>query len=480
MTIEPRLGVALLILVACVEPRTYTTAPRFAFVEPTELFELRQGGEPILFRVSVERERGETTAIDLSAEGLPLGFVAEPGEIAAGEAEGWLRVRLLEGGGHPGVTYPITIVGRSGGAVAETTVKVFVVGRSGTLDRVLAPLDRTTYQALSRAPALRGGLLFTGEKLWLVDADGQRDQAFGDGGSVTFRATAFGPRSPREALPRHLLYQRDGKLLVAMDYRHNGETGLLVFRVLPDGTIDAAFGPERNATALVIPHEDFTPKFLVPLENDEALLVAEHQFGGAPARAMRISRDGDLLDDGLFDVAGGLGSVRPELLVEPNAKLAVTTAPGIIRFDEHLTRDLAFGEGGILALGDTPPLLMRLSGGYLAAGSVDGYAAMWSFDEQWQPRSGRNGAISPPLAGVVASVVEDRGKLVAVVSSDRIAVVRYDRDLQLDPSFGVGGVLDVSSIGARDTIIGIIRSTHSRAFVLWASGARYHVARIWL
>lgn len=484
----PALFIAVVgLCLACVERVTYLAPVPLQVSVSSELLHLRVGGEATL-QVSVERpigEQGEQRALEeelvLTAERLPAGISAEPAVIAAGERTGEITLRA-SASMTAGLTYPITLAAHGAGGEGRTSIPVFLLGKPGTVDGLLPSIDAMSSTLVPLAHA-RGGVLYAGDTLQMIDPHGHGEASFGVNGVAHFLGPVFGePRYAAGRWPARAAYQSDGKLVVAMDYKkiRSDEDGILLFRVLPDGTVDQTFGPSGAETAVEIPlPPGGVLHFLRMLPSDELMLLAGDAEDTQTIR-YAVTRQGHVRSKVSRFIDATLRSGWSDVIVQADDKLVVARAEGLTRFNLDLSLDTFFGDGGTLAVGAGPVSLTETPGGYLAAGSSPVGAALWRFDADWSLIDTFTGE---PTANPLGTAVRGYllgGAFVTLVRSLHARVVRFASDGSLDPTFGQNGVLDLWPLATSDRLLALIPSTHSRAFVVVQSEQRYFVTRIWL
>lgn len=223
-------------------------------------------------------------------------------------------------------------------------------------------------------------------------------RSFGDAGVVV--ATS-GPGAEEPALG--VAVQSDGKIITA---------GLHLVRHLPDGTLDSSFGV--NGAALLPPPAGWPFLAILP---DDAFLVARGSDGSSAV--VRYTRDGTL--DPSFGSGGVVTTTMlpnvTELQVQPDGKilLAGGARMSVLRLEANGSVDTNFGTSGLAS--------------HPSAGDYTGGLGLQS-----------DGAI------VVGANVSspDGGDWV---------LTRYDGTGQVDPSFGVGGLVRTDPLGGANDII---------------------------
>jgi len=182
--------------------------------------------------------------------------------------------------------------------------------------------------------------------------NGALDETFGSGGAVT---TAIGS----DDAARALVLEPNGRLVAAGVTRRGGASNFALVRYLPDGTLDAGFGPGGVVTTDLSGDDAATHLVLEP--DGKLVAAGVSRRGGAGDFALvRYNRDGTL--DGTFGAGGatttdfGGDDVATGLLLTPagdvvavgsttagtggSFALAQYTAAGIL--------DAAFGTGGTM------------------------------------------------------------------------------------------------------------------------------------
>lgn len=235
--------------------------------------------------------------------------------------------------------------------------------------------------------------------------DGSLDPGFGTGGVVT---TAFS--DGHDHLVDVTLYP-DGSIVAT----GTAGTDVALVRYAPDGTLDPSFG-EGGVVTTSLSQSAFART--IALDGD-AILVAGYSFLDPDGSHFVLAR---YTADGGLDPAFGDGG----LVTEPSS-----TSYGAVAYD--LTLD---GEGRVLAGGvvDYQAAIVR----YIPDGSFDS-----SFGDGGLVLTS---GIAPGLAGVRDAVVQPDGKIIVAGYAEeapemRCALIRYEPDGALDPTFGDGGVV---------------------------------------
>jgi len=307
-------------------------------------------------------------------------------------------------------------------------------------------------------------------------APGDLDPSFrGTGVARTvIRGRAFG------GFPVAVVRQDDGKLVVAGLSESRKAGSLTLVRYQPDGTRDKQFGssgivtPGRGKAAAAAVSEAAA----VVQQADGKLVVAGSrsiggdegyvQTGFALVRYDARGRLDPSFGAGTGTVITAFGSdiaVASALVQQADGKLVAAGTSGgalaLVRYEPDGSVDPSFGTGTGTVLtpgGGAQALTQQADGKLLAAGYRSGLFDSFSvvrYDSNGQldPEFGAGtGIVSTPLPGVngffSAILQQADGKIIAVgdafssvgggLSQSRFAVVRYDTDGSLDPTFGGG------------------------------------------
>ena len=291
---------------------------------------------------------------------------------------------------------------------------------------------------------------------------GALDPTFGAGGIVINRLLPAGSSS------LILVVQPDGKLLEQAIGA--GGSGLELLRENVDGSLDSTFGQGGTAffpTMYGLHFWPYSPPTIISSYGGTAL---NGSLAYTPS-SMAVQPDGKILLAGSFEyeIVDGPslhpvppGEVVPDYLVN----VFSTSQFAVIRLNSDGTLDTSFGSGGVVltAIGsDAAPAAMVLQpdGKIIVAGSSDHQIAVVRYEA--------NGSLDPTFGsgGVVLTSVESSavasavalapdGKIVVGESTfgvfysvgSALTVLRYDADGALDSTFGVGGVVSTSFPGS--------------------------------
>jgi uncharacterized delta-60 repeat protein len=300
------------------------------------------------------------------------------------------------------------------------------------------------------------------------NADGSLDPSFGSGGKVL---TDLNASSVDEAFA--LALQPNGKIVAVGRTRSaDGAFDFALVRYNADGGLDPSFGADGKVVT------DLNSSI-----GDEGLAVALQQDGKIVAAGVsagdfavfRYNADGSL--DAGFGARGkaltDLGSSRFDeahaVLLQPDGKIvaagrSITGSSvdfALVRYNPDGSLDPTFGAGGkvLTDLGssrfdEAHAVLLQPDGKILAAGRsnatgrFDFALVRYNPDGSLDPSFGTRGKvltdIDSRLDEVSAIALQPNGKIVAAGMSDTrasldFAVVRYDAAGRLDPTFGTGG-----------------------------------------
>ena len=316
------------------------------------------------------------------------------------------------------------------------------------------------------------------------NADGTLDTGFGVGGKIeTDLAGGFAQERARA-----VAIQADGKIVVAGESTvPTGDLAVALVRYNADGTLDPTFGSGGKVFGPVVIGRAFDLAILA----DGRIVVA----GDAPVA--NIADDfGDFLlarfqPNGLLDTTFGTNGVvvhdmsgrtdlARNLVVQPNGALVVSGDPfgsdparrtSVARYDADGHLDASFATGGRLIIGGAyvgEGLALQSDGRLVLVGTVPvlnvqndftHFAAMrLNSDGTFDDSFGDGGMTATSITGLTdvahAVVVQADGKIVVAGEGNLInpnfAVVRYDRNGDLDTSFAIGGKLQVDFAGLED------------------------------
>jgi uncharacterized delta-60 repeat protein len=317
-------------------------------------------------------------------------------------------------------------------------------------------------------------------------ADGRVDASFGSGGKVTTPVATLGAAA--------LSQQPDGKLAVAgiSSPVAGASSDVLLVRYLPDGRLDATFGVGGIVTTDFGAGEGGTALALQP----DGKLVVAGVSGISQSQNTILARyhpDGSL--DESFGVGGkvsvnlgaigNISNLQPSvaaLLLQADGKLVVTgswfnrVTPGnlfVARFQADGTLDPTFGQAGAVIFfegsgGHAPSsasraVIQQPDGKLVVAGfrevpsSMSAGTLLVRFlpDGELDPAFGVGGMVMTNIgipAFANALLQQPDGKLViagsrAASGSTDMLLARYLPDGRVDPGFGSGGLVITDAVG---------------------------------
>jgi uncharacterized delta-60 repeat protein len=303
---------------------------------------------------------------------------------------------------------------------------------------------------------------------------GDLDPAFGGGGIVRTDLTSAEDDGFAVAI------QTDGKIVVAGAAGIGGPNPRFgIVRYQTDGSLDPSFGGGDGKVSI-----DFTPRddwpFAVRIQADGKILVAGAAAYGADSRfaVARLTMDGSL--DPTF---GGDGRVMTNLTpsydwangmaLQPDGEIVLVGSVsagsrngkvGVLRYRSDGSLDPAFGGDGIVLADPTPTYDDGLAVGVEADGQIvvagdAGYdgpkerfvALAFRSDGSLDPTFGGDGKVFTDLTPTgddpFGLAIQGDGRIVVAGGAARgspdpkFALVRYERDGSLDPSFGGDGTV---------------------------------------
>jgi uncharacterized delta-60 repeat protein len=312
-------------------------------------------------------------------------------------------------------------------------------------------------------------------------APGALDPSFGQGGIVT---TAFG--SSHEGA-YDLALQPDGKTVAGGSSSNGSDSDFALARYNPNGTLDPSFGSGgKVTTAFGSSHESISALALQP---DGKLVAAGYAATGPSTSVFALARynpNGAL--DSSFGSGGkvitALGSGAEDganaLVLQPDGKLVAVGAVwngtrsvfALARYNPNGSLDVSFGQGGKVttAIGSgwahATALALQADGKLVAAGATSGgldydlalirYNANGTLDPSFGSGGIVTTTIGPGYDSAYALALLPDGKLVIAGQSWTgshydVLLARYSPSGALDPSFGSGGKV-TSSLGSGDAL----------------------------
>ncbi len=305
-------------------------------------------------------------------------------------------------------------------------------------------------------------------------ADGDLDPSFGDAGKV---ATTY----PDGAAASEVTVQPDGRIVIA------GWVGgmFAVARYLPGGTLDPDFGVDGLvATPIGALGDAATAVALQP----DGRIVATGTDDGERFVIVRYLADGTL--DPTFGGDGIAGTPRPahfwggeDLAIQPNGRIVVVGTVGgndgfaIARFRANGTKDLAFGDGGMVATpfasGGARAVALQTDGRIVVAGSRSSGLALARYlpNGSLDRTFGGDGKVGAHAMSGSAVAIQPDGRILAAGSYDifLLAIARFLPHGRLDASFGGDGVVHTQVAGSEQHLSALALQPGGRILAAGAS-----------
>ena len=242
---------------------------------------------------------------------------------------------------------------------------------------------------------------------------GSIDASFGASGKILTAAVNG------HAMANAMLVLRDGRFVVGGSQQAETEGSFLLARYNPDGTLDSTFGGSGVVTTAIGGYQDSVTALV--LQPDGRMVAAGYSWNGSDYRVALVR----YTVDGALDSTFGRGGI--------------VVAPGVDGVHEVALAAALQSDGKIVVAG--------YRGSDTATFALSRFAPDGMLDSSF----GRAGKVSTPIAvdGVedvaYAVAIQLDGKIVAAGSSYagayRVAAARYLPSGQLDPGFGVGGIV---------------------------------------
>ncbi|MBE2283891.1 MAG: cadherin-like beta sandwich domain-containing protein [Prosthecobacter sp.] len=272
-------------------------------------------------------------------------------------------------------------------------------------------------------------------------APGDLDTTFGSGGKVT---TSIGSSNETGL---SVMIQADGKVVVAGETYNGSNWDFALTRYTSNGTLDSSFGTGGKVTMTIG-------------TSDES------------AKSVVVQSDGRILVAGFTNSGSGSGTFEDFAL---------------IRFNVNGTLDASFGNGGKVVTdignssnyGNAAALqrdgkILVVGSAYTGGSNYDIAVARYNADGSLDTTFGVGGKVTTAIGtgddeGTCVAVQND-GKIVVAGQSwtsgnKDFALVRYDSDGLLDPTFGSGGKMTLS-VGSEDDLCnGLVLQNDGRIVV---------------
>jgi uncharacterized delta-60 repeat protein len=324
-------------------------------------------------------------------------------------------------------------------------------------------------------------VLCSGYVMFRYNSDGSLDATFGENGRVTIalsRVAATGEAAHSEsdshpisaARANALALQTNGKFIVAggISRRMSNMSWSSYFalvRYQPNGDVDLSFGAEGKLVTEVGEHS--AEARALALQPDGKIVVAGTWYSQQANSSygeftlVRYQPDGHV--DQSFGQAGkvmtrigdGL-ALASALAVQRDRKIVVAGTFNdkfvVVRYQPNGALDPHFGSAGkvitpVGVSGGAAALAFQPDGKIVVAGSGDNNFALirYQADGHLDPSFGNGGLVTTEVgewSGAAALALRPDGKIVVAGSTDgSIALIRYQADGHLDPSFGDGGTV---------------------------------------
>ncbi|MEA5604707.1 DUF4347 domain-containing protein, partial [Nostoc sp. UHCC 0252] len=306
------------------------------------------------------------------------------------------------------------------------------------------------------------------------------DTSFGSGGKVI---TDLGGTD----IGRSVVIQDDGKILVAGVSNNN----FAVVRYNSEGTLDTSFG----STGKVITDLGSTDfGYSIALQADGKILVAGRR--GSDFAVVRYDSEGNL--DTSFGSAGkvitnlGTTDIAYSIALQDDGKILVAGVSNnnnfaVVRYDSEGNLDTNFGSTGkvITDLGSTDigySIVIQDDGKILVAGVSNNNFAVVRYDSEGNLDTsfGNAGKVITDLGSTdigYSVVIQDDGKiLVAGRRSSDFAVVRYDSEGNLDTNFGNAGKV-ITNLGSTDVAYSVSVQADGKIIVAGSSRSNFALVR---
>lgn len=305
-----------------------------------------------------------------------------------------------------------------------------------------------------------------------LNADGSRDQTFGDGGRVV---TDF---LEGDDTARSVVIQSDGKITVAgtAKRRIGARPNFAVARYETNGAPDSSFGSDGK----VVIEFGTSEGFALAIQPDGKLVVAGYELSftsGTQANFALARTNSDGSPDTTFDGDGRLSTdflagndIAYSVAVQADGKIVAAGTKDIgggaaqdfalARYNANGSLDTAFGNGGKVTtdffsnLDDAKAVAVQADGKIVVGGSAV-TAANTSFALARYNSNGSldntfdgDGKVITGFGGAYSAisdiVIQTSGKIIAVggtlvKSESGFALARYNRDGSLDATFDIDG-----------------------------------------
>lgn len=477
-------------LVGCVQEKHYNPPGGIEVHGPSEMLRLDEGGARRV-PVTVVRGVNRTEQITIDARGLPVGVTAEPSTIPAGATTG--EILLRANGAEVDTEASFSLVAHVEDLEAEASGRVFIAEKPGTLDlrygeqgKASLPIGgNQVVAALASGAVLLGGTVAGKVTLAKITGGGTVDESFGNGGYLVppFPVSA----SSTVVSSIYLVEQADQKIIAIASFDDPATTprpdALITTRLMANGAVDQLYG----TSGYVIEAAPYRP-YGAALGLDGELLL--WNGGASTTRLTRVLPNGMIgISSPVYDTSF-MVHINTKMVVQPDGMAVIPIyepglKPALVRFDSSLRLDTAFGRDGKLAVSVLPLSLENAGdGSFVAVGLKGTEPGVMRFDSAWRSLPGfESGGTTFPVAGQFnhAIRVDDATLAVGPINSAaRLGWILDDG--RIDESYGVGGLVNITSLPAGDAVVGVVKTTAPfRFFVMIARGGAQstEILRIW-
>jgi uncharacterized delta-60 repeat protein len=297
------------------------------------------------------------------------------------------------------------------------------------------------------------------------NTDGTLDPAFGTGGIVKTSLRCGDEHTSAIAI------QPDGKIVIAGSTNNGTANDFAVIRYNENGTLDHAFGKNGIVTTSIHAGDDNASG--VAIQKDGKIIVAGSSNNGSDFDFALIRYN----SNGTLDPAFGKGGIVSidirngddqvsAVAIQADGKIVVAgysnTDFALARFRENGTLDAAFGTGGKVITSirsgedEASAISIQPDGKIVVAGSsnnglnFDFAIVRYNANGRLDPTFGKGGMVTTAIRdgddkAAAVAIQADRKIVVAGSSNNGLnfdfALVRYNPNGTLDPAFGEGGIV---------------------------------------
>jgi uncharacterized delta-60 repeat protein len=426
--------------------------------------------ETVKVAVEIDRKDGFTGAVKLIVQPLADGIAVAPLTLSGTETKGELSI-TANSSAQPTVTR-LQVVATADPALSDTKDLPFVLrGPAGTHETTYGDKDGVTILQdlvpFGYANTSDDGVVIASQSSVVrVNADGKRDTAFGTGGKTDLKQPADRTVTLRIA--------KDGKIYV-FTYKED-RTFLAVHRLLANGTYDTAYGTDGvasyplekpanqpyvfgsdvdeqgRAVVGLVPGTDGTSvfvRFLADGKQDTDFAAKNLKTTSGSWNDLRVRGETAIVFGAGFNNPQTMHSTFALSLVTSSTPAAIAlpggefTAPtvGSVTFDSK-GRMLIAGDGANSDDGTGQPngygVLVRANADGTPDTTLDGSGAVYS---DLGSQSGTYAQFSVALEDAPGKILVVGTRVPVSDGVRKQALLRYDDQGRLDPTFGNGGVV---------------------------------------